>query len=59
MEKCDCCLEAGINPGDEPNCVKACIFGALHFGTIEELEAKRQGVAKKLEGSTGPSMLIA
>ncbi|WP_302390876.1 4Fe-4S dicluster domain-containing protein [Eggerthella sinensis] len=38
MDKCDCCLGAGIEPGDKPYCVRACIFNALKYGPIEELK---------------------
>lgn len=47
MDKCDCCLGAGVAPGEEPHCAQACIFGALKYGPIDELieEAKKRNVS--------------
>lgn len=58
MDKCDCCLEAGIKLGEKPNCVLACKFRALHYGTLDELMAGSGGRAKQIETSTGPSYLL-
>jgi len=57
MDKCDCCIGAGVPVGEMPNCVQACEFDALTFGTIDELEAQ-YGTAKRLEAPTGPSLLL-
>lgn len=43
MDKCDCCLDAGIAPGDTPFCVQACKFGALEYGPLNELRAEAEG----------------
>ena len=51
-------LEAGVALGEAPNCVQACKFRALHFGTIDELVAGSGGRAKKIEASTGPSYVL-
>lgn len=40
MDKCDCCLGAGIEPGKTPYCVRNCKFDALQYGPIDELVAK-------------------
>ena len=58
MDKCDLCLEAGVALGEAPNCVQACKFRALHFGTIDDLVAGSGGRAKKIEASTGPSYVL-
>ena len=38
MDKCDCCLSAGVAPGDTPYCVRACKFDALKYGPIVQLK---------------------
>lgn len=43
MDKCDCCLDAGIAPGETPYCVQACIFNALKYGPVDELVAQAEG----------------
>lgn len=58
MDKCDCCLSAGIELGEKPYCVRACKFRALNYGTLEELMAGSGGRAKRIEASTGPSYLL-
>lgn len=47
MDKCDCCLDAGVAPGDQPYCAQACIFNALKSGPVDELvaEAEQRGLA--------------
>lgn len=58
MDKCDCCLEAGIPAGDEPYCAQACMFGGLSYGKMDELMALNHGTATRVEASTGPSCLL-
>lgn len=58
MDKCDCCLGAGVAPGDEPNCAAACMFGALHYGRLDDLQSSCGNTARKVESSTGPSYLL-
>lgn len=57
MDKCDCCLVAGVEPGGTPNCVQACIFGALEYGPIDELKEKWPN-AIVISEANGPSCLI-
>lgn len=57
MDKCDCCLAAGIEPGDTPYCVQACIFNALKYGPIEELKEQAPD-AVVLASANDPSCLI-
>ena len=57
MDKCDCCLTAGVAPGDTPYCVQACIFNALQYGPIEELKAKAPHAVLIAEAND-PSCLI-
>lgn len=47
MDKCDLCLEAGVALGEAPNCVQACKFRALHFGTIDDLVAGSADVPRR------------
>lgn len=58
MDKCDCCLSAGVKLGEKPYCVRACKFRALHYGTLDELMAGSGDRAKPVESSTGPSYLL-
>lgn len=58
MDKCDCCLGNGVKAGDTPYCVRACKFDALHYGLMDDLMAENPD-AKRLQGSTDPSMLLA
>ncbi|ACV21378.1 Fe-S-cluster-containing hydrogenase subunit [Slackia heliotrinireducens DSM 20476] len=44
MDKCDCCLGAGVKPGDQPYCVSACKFGALSYGPIDDLVAEAESL---------------
>ena len=58
MDKCDCCSLGGTRPGNAPRCAEACKFGALHFGTVDELLAQCPD-AKVVEASTKPSFYLA
>ena len=58
MDKCDCCLEAGIEPGKEPYCAQACMFGGLEFGRLEDLAAMTHGTAHQVEAATKPALLM-
>ena len=58
MDKCDCCNLGGTRPGNAPRCAEACKFGALHFGTVDELLAQCPD-AKVVEASTKPSFYLA
>lgn len=58
MGKCDCCTLGGTRPGNAPRCAEACKFGALHFGTVDELLAQCPD-AKVVEASTKPSFYLA
>lgn len=58
MDKCDCCTLGGTRPGNAPRCAEACKFGALHFGTVDELLAQYPD-AKVVEASTKPSFYLA
>lgn len=61
MDKCDCCLGAGVAPGDTPYCVQACIFDALKYGPVDELraEAEARGLAPVPVGEAcGPNCLL-
>ena len=58
MDKCDCCTLGGTRPGTAPRCAEACKFGALHFGTVDELLAQCPD-AKVVEASTKPSFYLA
>lgn len=57
MDKCDCCLGAGVPAGEEPHCVQACIFGALKYGPIEELKKQAKNAVLISEINT-PSCLL-
>ena len=58
MDKCDCCTLGGTRPGNAPRCAEACKFGALHFGTVDELLAQCPD-AKVVESYTKPSFYLA
>ena len=58
MDKCDCCTLGGTRPGNAPRCAEACKFGALHFGTVDELLAQCPD-AQVVEASTKPSFYLA
>lgn len=57
MDKCDCCLGAGVPAGEEPHCVQACIFGALKYGPIDELR-KQDPDAVLISEVNKPSCLL-
>ena len=58
MDKCDCCLGAGVAAGDTPHCVKACIFDALRYGPLDELLASTDGAAVPIAEPNNPSCLV-
>ena len=58
MDKCDCCLGAGVPLGEKPHCVSACKLGALSYGKIDDLMAQTNGKARRIDGPTGPSYLL-
>lgn len=58
MDKCDCCLGAGVRPGEETWCAKACKFDALRFGLIDEL-LEVCPEATVVQAPTKPSLLMA
>lgn len=58
MDKCDCCLGAGVPLGDTPNCAKACKFRALSYGTLASFAEETGGAAKRVECSTEPSLML-
>jgi Fe-S-cluster-containing dehydrogenase component len=59
MDKCDCCLGAGIEPGDTPWCVSACPTGALKYGTTDALTLMSNGQAQPVIAPTGPSYFLS
>lgn len=59
MDKCDCCLGNGVEPGDTPHCVATCPTKALHYGTMEELsELVAENRAKLADVAANPSLYI-
>lgn len=58
MDKCDCCLGAGIAVGADPFCVRACKFGALHFGPLSELMESTNNSAVPIAHVNNPSCLL-
>lgn len=58
MDKCDCCLGAGVSLGDDPYCVRACKFGALKFGPLDELMESTNGSAVSIAQANSPSCLL-
>ena len=60
MDKCDACLSLGRKRDEAPRCVNTCPTKALHFGSIESMEAlavKKGG--RRMEGYTVPSVFVA
>lgn len=57
MDKCDCCLGAGVAPGETPYCVSACIFNALKYGPLEELKGQEPD-AVVIASINDPSCLV-
>lgn len=59
MQKCNYCLDR-TEKGQSPACVASCPAQAIKAGTMDELSKYAQErVAKKLAGSTQPSVLIS
>ena len=59
MDKCDCCQKAGVKIGEEdPYCVRACKFGALKFGPLDELLEATNGSAVPIADANDPSCLV-
>lgn len=59
MDKCDACQRAGVKVGEEdPYCVRACKFGALKFGPLDELLEATNGSAVPIAAENGPSCLV-
>ena len=60
MDKCDVCLRADppIAPGDMPYCVQACMFGALHWGPLDEIMKEAGDQAHRLEAVTEPAGVL-
>lgn len=61
MDKCDCCLGAGIKPGKDPYCVQACPAKALQYGKLEDLHRRAEEAVGKvglLESPTEPSFYL-
>lgn len=58
MDKCDCCLGAGVPAGEEPNCVKACLFDALRYGPLSGLRASAGDNVRPIAEENDPSCLV-
>lgn len=58
MDKCDCCRGSGLFIEDEPYCVRACKFGALQFGPLDELMESTGGSAVPIAQANDPSCLL-
>ena len=60
MDKCDCCIGNGVEPGDTPHCVATCPTQALQFGTMDELAAKvGDKKAKQMAADAKPSVVVS
>lgn len=59
MDKCDCCQASGVVLGEEdPYCVRACKFGALKFGPIDELASAMGDAVVPIAEANNPSCLV-
>ncbi|RNL38520.1 4Fe-4S dicluster domain-containing protein [Paraeggerthella hongkongensis] len=58
MDKCDCCLGSGVPLDEDPYCVRACKFGALRFGPLQELMDSTNGSAVPIAQANDPSCLL-
>lgn len=58
MDKCDYCLGNGVKLGETPYCVRACKYGALEYGLVEELSELAGGAAVAVEGPSETAVLI-
>ena len=58
MDKCDCCLGAGVPAGGTPHCVRACKFDALRYGPLDDLLASAGGKAVPIGDPNDPSCLV-
>jgi Fe-S-cluster-containing dehydrogenase component len=58
MIKCDLCADRR-EMGLDPACVHTCFYDALEAGPLNELATiAREKIAKRLAGSTQPSLLL-
>lgn len=58
MDKCDCCLGAGVPAGETPHCVRACKFDALRYGPLDELMAQAGTAAVPIAEANDPSCVL-
>ena len=60
MDKCDCCIGNGVEPGDMPHCVATCPTQALQFGTMDELaEMVGDKKARQMAADAKPSVVVS
>lgn len=60
MDKCDCCIGNGVEPGDTPHCVATCPTQALQFGTMDELAEKvGDKKARQMAADAKPSVVVS